>query len=237
MAETALRDRRPEVRTAAATVLGLMGSKEAIPALKSALSDEKPAVVLAVAHSLQTLGDPAGYQVYYELLNGERKASESLIAEQMETLKDRKKVAELAFEEGIGFVPFADMGYSAVKTIGKHDASPVRASAARALIKDSDPRVDQALVRAISDKNWIVRASALLAIGKRDDADLLSAIVPAMSDKNQVVRFTAAAVVIRLSRVAAGNNDMKNSSQVGPRSTDAGCANALSDSKTVMTTN
>src|SRR5690349_5545536 len=31
MAERALQDRKPEVRAAAATVLGLMGSKEAIP--------------------------------------------------------------------------------------------------------------------------------------------------------------------------------------------------------------
>ena len=145
---------------------------------------------------------------------------------------------ELAFDEGIGFVPFADMGYSAVKTIRKHDASPVRASAARALIKDSDPRVDQALVRALSDKNWIVRASALLAIAKRNDSDLLSAIVPAMSDKNQTVRFTAAAAVIRLNMVAAGNSAMKHSSPLaGSKSTDAGCVNALSVSKTKMTTN
>src|ERR1700739_3211022 len=47
MAEMALRDRKPEVRIAAATALGLMGAKEAIPALKSALSDKKPSVVLA----------------------------------------------------------------------------------------------------------------------------------------------------------------------------------------------
>src|SRR4029077_248169 len=178
MAETALRDRKPEVRAAAATALGLMGAKEAIPALKSALSDKKPSVVLAAAHSLQTPHDSTGYQVYYELVTGERQASESLIAEQMETLENKKKMAELAFEEGIGFVPLADMGYSAVKTIRKHDASPVRASAARALIKDSDPRVGGALVKATTDKNWIVRASAILAIAKREDPDLLTAIIP-----------------------------------------------------------
>jgi HEAT repeat protein len=105
MAVTALRDRNPQVRSAAATALGLMNSKEAIPALKSTLSDKKPAVVLA--------------------------------------------------------------------TIRKHDASPVRASAARALIKDSAPHVVTALVQATSDKNWMVRASALLAIAKREDPDLL----------------------------------------------------------------
>ncbi len=212
MAENALRDRNPNVRAAAASALGLMGAKEAIPALKKATFDEKPAVVLAAAHSLELLNDPTGDQVYYELLTGERKPAEGLIARHMDTLKDKKKMAELGFEEGLDFVPYADIGFSAAKAIRKDDASPVRASAARALIKDSDPRVGRALVQATSDKNWIVRASALLAIAKREDPDLLAAISPAMSDKNQVVRFTAAAAVIRLTMVAASNEVMKDAS-------------------------
>jgi HEAT repeat protein len=217
--------------------------KEAIPALKQATLDDKPAVVLAAAHSLELLHDPAGDQVYYELLTGGRKPAEGLIAQQMETLKDKKKMAELGFEQGLGFVPFGDMGFSAAKALRKDDASPVRASAARALIKDSDPRVGGALIQATSDKNWIVRASALLAIAKREDPDLLTAIIPAMSDKNQAVRFTAAAAVIRLTTVAARNKDMKDASRLlGSKSTDlsrpeSGCVTALSVRKAVMTTN
>jgi HEAT repeat protein len=238
MAENALRDRNPNVRAAAASALGLMGAKEAIPALKKATLDEKPAVVLAAAHALELLNDPAGDQVYYELLTGERRPAEGLIAQQMDTLKDKKKMAQLGFEEGLGFVPYGDIGFSAAKAIRKDNASPVRASAARALTKDSDPRVARALVQATSDKNWIVRASALLAIAKREDPDLVPAISPAMSDKNQVVRFTAAAAVIRLTTVAARNNDTKDAScLLGSKSTDPGCVNALSVRKTVMTTN
>ena len=221
MAENALRDHNPQVRAAAATALGLMGAKEAIPALKQATSDKKPAVVLAAAHSLELLKDPAGDEVYYELLTRERKPAEGLIAQQIDSLKDEKKVAELAFEQGLGFVPFASEGYDAVKAIRKDGASPVRASAARALIKDTDPRVGKALVQAASDKSWIVRASALLAIAKREDAGLLPAISPAMSDKKQVVRFTAAAAVIRLSMVVARNKDTKDASRlVGSKSTE-----------------
>jgi len=239
MAETALRDRNPKVRAAAASALGLMGAKEAIPALKKATFDDKPVVVLAAAHSLALLHDPAGDQVYYELLTGERKPAEGLIAQHMDTLKDKKKMAELGFEEGLGFVPYGDVGFSAAKAIRKDNASPVRASAARALIKDSDPRVDKALVQAISDKNWIVRASALLAIAKREDPDLLTAIIPAMSDKNQAVRFTAAAAVIRLTTAAARNKNLKNGScLLGSKSTGLnrpiqGCVNALSVGKIV----
>jgi HEAT repeat protein len=221
MAENALRDRNPNVRAAAANALGLMGAKEAIPALKKATFDDKPAVVLAAAHSLELLKDPAGDQVYYQLLTGERKPAEGLIAQQVDALRDKKKMLELGFEDGLGFVPYGDIGLSAAKAIRKDDASPVRASAARALVKDSDPRVGRALVQAISDKNWMVRASALLAIAKREDPDVLPAIIPAMSDKNQAVRFTAAAAVIRLTTVTARNQDMKDASHLlGSNSTD-----------------
>jgi HEAT repeat protein len=213
MAQTALHDRKPEVRAAAATALGLMGSKESAPELKNALADKKPAVAMAAAHALQVLNDPAGYQVYYEVLTGERKSADGLVAQQMQTLKDGKKMAELGLEEGLGFIPYADIGFSAVKAVRKDDTSPVRAAAARALINDQDPRVSQALVRAASDKNWIVRASAILAIAKRGDPEFLNAIVPALSDKNGVVRSTAAAAVIRLTTVAERNKDVKAASK------------------------
>jgi HEAT repeat protein len=212
MAQMALQDRKPEVRAAAATALGLMGSNESIPELKNALSDRKPAVALAAAHALQLLNDPAGYQVYYDVLTGERKSADGLVAQQMQTLKDGRKMAELGFEEGLGFIPFADIGVSAVKAARKDDTSPVRAAAARALVNDVDPRVGQALVQAASDKNWIVRASALLAIAKRGDPEFLNAIVLALSDKNGVVRCTAAAAVIRLTTVAERNKDVKAAS-------------------------
>jgi HEAT repeat protein len=205
MAQGALQDPKPEVRAAAAVALGLMGSKASIPELKKALSDKDPSVVLTAAHALQVLNDPAGYEVYYEVLTGERKSANGLVAQEKETLKDPKRMAKFGFEEGIGFIPFADIGYSAVKEVGKDNTSPVRAAAARDLVNDPDPRIGQALVRAASDRSWIVRASALLAIAKREDAGLLNGIVPAMSDKNEVVRSTAAAAVIRLTAVAERN--------------------------------
>ena len=209
LAQVALQDRKPEVRAAAAAAIGLMGSKAAIPGLKAALTDKKPAVALAAAHALHVLNDPAGYQVYYEVLTGERKSTQGMVGQQMETMKDRKKMAELGFEEGLAFIPFADIGFSATKAILKDDASPVRAAAARSLVNDSDPRIGPALLRAAADKSWMVRASALLAIAKRGDPRLLDAIVPVLSDKNGVVRFTAAAAVIRLSAIADLDKDGK----------------------------
>ena len=48
LAENALKDPKPEVRTAAATALGQMHAKESIPKLEAALSDIKIPVVMAV---------------------------------------------------------------------------------------------------------------------------------------------------------------------------------------------
>lgn len=212
IARTALKDSKTEVRVAAAISLGLMNSKESVPDLKLALSDCKSAVVLAAAHSLQTMNDPSGYDAYYQLLTGEKKPVEGLIARELGSV-NTKTVVEFGVEEGLGFVPFADEGYTAVKVIRKDNASPVRALAARALVKDTDPGVNQTLVHiATSDKSWLVRASALLAIAKRENPELLNSIVPALSDKNRVVRYTAAAAVIRLSGVAARKKDSKKAS-------------------------
>lgn len=65
-----------------------------------------------------------------------------------------------------------------------------------------DPRSGQALVKAVSDKDWSVRAAVAEAIAKRGDPTLLADIVPAMADKKDVVRDSAAAAVLRLSRIA-----------------------------------
>jgi hypothetical protein len=119
MAEKALQDQKPAVRAAAATALGLMGCKASIPELKKTLSDEEPSVVLAAAHALQVLNDPAGYEVYYEVLTGERKSADGLVDQGVETLKDGKKMTELGVEEGLGFIPFADMGTPRPRRSGK----------------------------------------------------------------------------------------------------------------------
>jgi hypothetical protein len=69
------------------------------------------------------------------VLTGERRAGKGLIKEQLDTLKDKKKMAKMGFEEGIGFIPFAGMGYEAFKTVTKNDSSPVRAAAAKQLAR------------------------------------------------------------------------------------------------------
>src|SRR5438552_10530458 len=151
--------------------------------LEGVLQDSEPAVVLAAANSQLLLHDKVGYDIYYDVLTGERRASKGLVKEQIDTLKDKKKMAQMGFEEGIGFIPFAGMGYEAFKTVTKNDSSPIRAAAAKQLAHDPDPGTTKALVKASTDKNWAVRAAALEAIALRGDRSLASEIMQALVDR------------------------------------------------------
>jgi len=202
LAENALNDTNPDVRVAAATALGQMHATESVPKLQHALDDHKIPVVMAAAHALQLLDDKASaYIVYYELLTGERKANDGLIAQQMETLRSPRELAKIGFSEGIGYVPFAGMGWDAWRTIHKKDPNPTRAVAATYLANDPDPHSAKALVKATSDKNWIVRVAAIEAIAKRGDASLLPKVAVRFTDKSEKERYNAAAAVIRLSAI------------------------------------
>lgn len=200
LAEDALKDPSPQVRSSAATALGKMHAMESIPKLEKALEDKKIPVVLAAAHSLRELDDEkTAYAVYFDLLTGERKSGEGLIAKQLEMLKDPKELAKIGFSEGIGYIPFAGIGWDAYRTMSKKDPNPARAVAATFLAHDPDPATAKALVKATNDKDWIVRAAAVEAIAQRGDSSLLPKVELKFADKNPKVRFTAAAAVIRLS--------------------------------------
>ena len=199
LAEKALKDEKPEVRTAGAQALGGMLATGAVPQLTAALKDKDVRVIVAAAHSLYALKQPVAYEVYYAILTGERKSGQGLLAEQKQMLSDPKKMAQFAFETGIGFIPFGGLGYGVVKAVTKDDESPVRAAAAKILASDPDPRSGEALVKAASDKSWIVRAAALDAIANRGDPTLAAQIVPQLDDDKDLVQYVAAAAIIQLS--------------------------------------
>lgn len=199
LAEGALKDSQPDVRSAAAIALGEMNSTSSIAKLEKALSDKHISVALAAGRSLLLLKNESGYDIYYAVLTGKRKTGESLITQELDQLDTPKKAAEFAFDQGVGFVPYAGYGMDVINALTKNrDGSPVRAAAARALASDPDPRSGQALVRACSDKNWIVRAAALQAIAERGNPSLAPQIKLEMSDSDDIVRYTAAAAVLRL---------------------------------------
>ncbi|HXA05350.1 MAG TPA: HEAT repeat domain-containing protein [Bryobacteraceae bacterium] len=200
MAESALGDQSPKVRAAAARALGRMGAVSSVAKLKAVLNDKEPAVVLAAARSLFLLGDrEEAYEIDYEVLIGERKGADGFVESQLNELKNPKVVAMMGFETGLGFVPFAGTGYEVFKRINKADGSPIRATAARELATDRDPKITAALARACSDKKWSVRAAAVDAIANREDPALLNVITPVLDDKSDIVRYDASAAVLRLS--------------------------------------
>jgi HEAT repeat protein len=202
LAEAALSDKEPSVRAAAAKALGAMGSTSSIPKLHDALSDKDISVCLAAAHSLVQLNQESGYELYYDVLTGERKGGNSLIAGQLDQLKTPQRAIKFAFDQGIGFVPYAGYGMEALHAWEHRSTAPTRAAAARELASDRDPRSGHALAKAATDKNWVVRAAALEAISKRGDPALLDAAVKQMSDKKDIVRFSAAATVLHLTHIA-----------------------------------
>jgi len=198
----ALDDTDYNVRAAAAEALGQMHAKEAIPKLEGLIPNEKePSVIMASANSLIALGDTKAYNVYYAILTGEQKSGAPLLDEQKKMLHDPKKMAQFGFEQGLGFIPFAGLGYTAVKSLAKDDSSPVRAAAARVLAKDSDPKSKSALIDATTDKSWIVRAAALNALALRNDPSVVPNIQSALDDDKSAVRYTAAATIIHLGEV------------------------------------
>jgi hypothetical protein len=201
MAIEALGDDKYNVRSAAATALGVMHAVHAIPQLEKALEDDEPAVVLAAANSLMLMKDSRAYDVYYDVLTGNARPNKGFVKEQLKPFHDPKQVAALGFEEGIGFVPFAGIGYEVVKRVLKSasDSSLVRAAAAKKLAHDPNPDSAEALLNATEDKSWIVRAAALDAIAQRGDKSLLPKISGSLKDTRDDVRYMAAACIVHLS--------------------------------------
>jgi HEAT repeat protein len=218
MAEKALTDEKPEARAAAANALGEMKSRSSIPKLTKALDDEDPTVALAAAHALDLMHDDRAYDVYYEILTGERKSNKGLIASQAATLKDPKKLAMLGFSEGIGFIPFAGIGWEAFRAIKKDDSSPVRVAAAKVLAKDPDPASKKALEDAAGDKSWLVRTAALESLAKRGDPRALETVELYMSDDKDEVKYTAAAATLHLMAIRDAKPVMKKKPVVRRRS-------------------
>ena len=206
IAEMSLQDKDPGVRGAAALSLGAMKSKGSIPKLLALVkSDPEGAVVMAAAKSLIQLGEDKGYEVYFAVLTGQRKSGEGLVGSQekemSQLMHNPKQMETMAFEQGMGFVPFGGAGlqvYQAVHDSGSKDLIAKTASI-KVLAMDPDPRTGKALVDATTDKHWLVRSAAFYALARRDDPALLPDATLGLKDEKAEVKLTAAAAVIHLS--------------------------------------
>jgi HEAT repeat protein len=219
MAEEALSDSDKEVRSEAAISLAEMNARAARPKLRACLDDKEIQVVLACTNALYQFKDPIAYEVYYALLTEQRKSSKGLMQSQLDMLHDRRQVEKLAFEAGVGFVPYGGMGWQMIKTIAHDDVSPVRALAAERLATDPDPNSAKVLTDYLSDKKNRIREAVVEAIAKRGDPKLLTSVIDLLDDENDNVRYDAAATVIELSRLHPAPRPKKPS---GPQTRSAG---------------
>ena len=196
----ALQDRNEHARVAAAVSLGQLHAEQAVPQLKHALADREISVVLAAAHSLFLLKDPSAFAIYYAILMGDKKSSDGLIEGQLRRFKDPKQVAQLGFQQGLGFVPYGGMGYEAVRELRKRSTSPVRAAAAGWLAMDHDSIAEDALIQtALVDKSPLVRVASLDALAERGDPASIERLERNLAERNPAVRYRTAALILRLS--------------------------------------
>ena len=205
MAEQALQDQNSDVRAAGATTLGTLKATSAIPALQQALKDTDPTVIMSAAKALVEMNNEDGYNTYYAVATGQLKGGQGLVGSEQKQLStlmhNPKDLAETAFEQGIGFVPFGGLGFGAFKAI--HDSGQnaivVKATAYKMLASDPDPRSGKALVAATADQEWVIRAAAYDALAKRGDKSVLPEISNGLTDQQQQVKYAAAATVAQLS--------------------------------------
>ena len=87
------------------------------------MDDKDPSVALAAAYALHRMHDKSSYDVFDEIVTRQRKSGKGLISSSRSTLSDPKRMAELGFEEGIGFIPFAGIGWRVPKDVRKDDSS------------------------------------------------------------------------------------------------------------------
>lgn len=173
MLRTALADRVPEVRFAAAKALFAQNDPAGREALLSVLNGD----------GKTSSGFVAGQ-----------------IRESRRLAETPKPLLVLAVKDGAGAVPvpFVGAGVSAISGMLKDSAASGRAATALLLAKDADPEVVAALRKALTAKNASVRAAAIHAIAMQNDATLEGDVMPLLRDRNQAVRLQAAACYLKI---------------------------------------
>jgi HEAT repeat protein len=224
----ALSDKDETIRTLAATTLGDMKARPAIPKLREAIDDPSPEVSFAAAQSLWKMGDRSGREIFYDVLDGQRKVRPGLIKSKMrearKDMHDPKALALIGVNEvsGAFLGPFS-MGVSVAEEYAKNNGTSVQALCAELLALDDNRRTAEELKYALSDPNWTVRASAARSIARLNYRGAIPNLKDMMqNDKSQPARFAAAAAIIRLQGAGARISAPRDPSESTKPATSAG---------------
>ena len=209
LVESGLPDKEADVRQVAAAQLGLMKSKQSIPALQAALDDPSNAVAFAAAQSLWALGDRTSRTVLQAIFVGERKSGAGFVEGTMhdanKTMHDPKKLAKIGAKEVSGALlgPFS-LGLTAAEEMLKDGGAPARTAAATLLAQDCDAHSRELLESSLErDKNWAVKAAIARALGGCGSKDSIPWLERYLSDNHDALRLMAAAAIVRLDPLAA----------------------------------
>ncbi len=205
MIEKGLTDKEVAIRVLAATSLGEIKARSAIPKLMDAVDDNAPQVSFAAVRALWKMGDRSSRALLYEILAGERKTGPGVMKGKMNKamadMHDPKALALIGINEASGALlgPFS-MGISFIEDYARNNSSPVQALCAQMLAEDDSSETADQLLDAVNDKNWVVRASAAKALAKLGHPRVIPQLTNMMqNDNDQPARFAAAAAIIRLS--------------------------------------
>jgi HEAT repeat protein len=198
-------DKDPAVRQAAATSLGEMKARAAIPKLRTAM-DNDPELRFAAARSLWAIGDRSGKDVLIQEATAKLKNPTSMIGEaKLEAsrrLHDPNGLAKMGEEQVAGLLlgPFS-IGLTAVNELSKDGGAQNRLLALSLLAEQCSADGSAALRSALeNDKNEIVRAGAAKALGICGNSGDLSNLALIVQSEKYRVQLAAAAAIVRLTR-------------------------------------
>jgi HEAT repeat protein len=202
--QQSLHDEDASIRQLAATTLGEMRARAAIPKLKEALQDDAPAVRFAAAKSLWLMGNRAGREIFIQILSGEKSSSNGVLKDQLQAtkkkLQDPEKLALIGAKEAASsFFGPAGWGIKIMEEALQDRSASARALSAILLGPDATLDGLEQLQGALADKNWIVRAAAAQALGSSRHRDQIQYLRPLLQDDKPAVRYMSAASIVRLS--------------------------------------
>jgi HEAT repeat protein len=202
-----LKDDAPEVRQAAAAVLGRIGGAESVKALVDVLDNDVPEVIVAAAAALGSIGSPAAFDQLVPLLGhtdaAVRHAAVSAInsvahpetSRRIRTLltNSNSLVREGAVKVA-GYFGFADT-FDVVISLLQDDSPHVRRAVVEHLPFFDHPRSVHALDRALGDDDVRVRAAAGRALVHLDAASAERLLAQPLRDNDPRVRYQAVQAV------------------------------------------
>ena len=192
-----------DVRTAAILAAGKSKNPQLITRLRAALDDPEPQVAYAAATTLWKMHDSSGEDLLLAVAAGDAHDKLGMIkAEKHKAAKDMHSpgtLARMGIVQGSGFFlgPFG-FGVKAIDYIHKNGGDPGRAAAVDMLAEEHTETVHEALVYALTDKDFAVRAAAAKALGEWPGNATAEQLRPLFDDEKLAVRLTAAAAYIRV---------------------------------------